>query len=39
VVLSTPQWPRVRLQIERVAAALDSVKPGSYLEIEIPYKT
>jgi hypothetical protein len=39
VVLSTPQWPRVRLHIEKIAAALNSVKPSSYLEIEIPYET
>jgi hypothetical protein len=39
VVLSTPQWPRVRLHIEKIVAALNSVKPGSYLEVEIPYET
>jgi hypothetical protein len=29
VVLSTPQWPRVRLHIDRVAAALSAATPGS----------
>jgi Protein of unknown function (DUF433) len=37
VVLSCPQWPRVRLQIERIAAALNSATPGSYCEVDIPY--
>jgi hypothetical protein len=39
VVLSTPQWPRVRLHIERVAAAVNSATPGSYTEVEIPYNS
>jgi len=38
VVLSTPQWPLVRLHTERVAAAVKSAKPGSYVEVEIPFK-
>ena len=29
VVLSTPQWPVVRLQIERIAAAVNAAAPGS----------
>jgi hypothetical protein len=37
VVLSRPQWPRVRLQIERITAAVNSAEPGSYREIDIPY--
>lgn len=37
VVLSTPQWPRVQLHIDKIAAVLNSVNPGSYAEIEIPY--
>jgi len=37
VVLSTPQWPRVQMHVDRVTAVLNSVKPGSYTEIEIPY--
>jgi hypothetical protein len=36
VVLSTPQWPVVRLYVERVAAAVNAAKPGSYTEVEIP---
>ncbi len=38
VVLSTPQWPLVRLHTARVAAAVNSASPGSYVEIEIPLK-
>src|SRR5437899_1024891 len=36
VVLSTPQWPLVRLHGERIAAAVNSATPGSYAEVEIP---
>lgn len=36
VVLSTPQWPLVRLHLERIAEAVDGAKPGSYTEVEIP---
>lgn len=35
VVLSTPQWPRVQLHIDKITAVLDVAKPGSYAEIEI----
>lgn len=38
VVLSTPQWPLVRLHTEKVAAAVNAATPGSYVEVEIPYK-
>lgn len=39
VVLSTPQWPIVRLHIEKIAAALNAVAPGSYVEVDISVKT
>jgi predicted nuclease of predicted toxin-antitoxin system len=39
VVLSTPQWPRVRLHTQKIKAALDAATPGTYIEIEIPYST
>jgi len=39
VVLSTPQWPVVRLHIERIAAAVNAAAPGSYLEVNIPGET
>jgi hypothetical protein len=35
VVLSTPQWPIVKLHVEKIAAAVNAAMPGSYLEIEI----
>jgi predicted nuclease of predicted toxin-antitoxin system len=38
VVLSTPQWPRVRLHMERIAAAVNSATPGSVAEVEIPFE-
>ena len=39
VVLSTPQWPVVRLHLERIAAAVNAATPGSYIEVEIPIET
>ena len=38
VVLSTPQWPLVKLHIEKIAAAVNSALPGSYAEVHIPNK-
>ncbi len=38
VVLSNPQWPCVRLHLDRIAAAVNACRPGSYIEVEIPYK-
>ena len=38
VVLSTPQWPRVRRHVVRVAAIVSNATPGSYTEVEIPYE-
>ncbi|MGP8244881.1 MAG: hypothetical protein ACLQVN_10235 [Bryobacteraceae bacterium] len=35
VVLSTPQWPVVRLHAERIAAAVNAAEPGSYREVDI----
>ena len=39
VVLSTPQWPLVKLHIEKIEAAVNSATPGSYAEVYIPYKS
>jgi hypothetical protein len=36
VVLSTPQWPVVRLHVERIAAAVNTAAPGSYIEVVLP---
>ena len=38
VVLITPQWPLVRLHIERIAAAVNAATPGSYAEVAIPFQ-
>jgi hypothetical protein len=34
VVLSTPQWPVVRLHLEKIAAAVNAATPGTYVEVE-----
>jgi hypothetical protein len=36
VVLSTPQWPVVRLHTTKIAAAVKAATPGSYAEVQIP---
>jgi hypothetical protein len=36
VVLSTPQWPLVRLHLDIIAAAVNAATPGSYAEVNIP---
>ena len=38
VVLSTPQWPVVRLHVERIAAAVNDATPGSYTEVALPIR-
>jgi len=38
VVLSTPQWPLVRLHVEKIATAVNAAMPGSYVEVQIPDK-
>jgi hypothetical protein len=38
VVLEHSQWPMVKLVAEKIAAAVDSVTPGSYVEVEVPFK-
>ena len=36
VVLGNPQWPVLRNHIDRVVAAVNAAKPGTYIEVEIP---
>src|SRR5579859_5501258 len=36
VILSTPQWPIVRLHLEKIAAAVSAATPGSYTEVVFP---
>jgi uncharacterized protein DUF5615 len=35
VILSTPQWPIVRLHLERIAAAINAATPSSYTEVAL----
>ena len=35
VVLSTPQWPMVRLHTAKIAAVVNAATPGSYAEVQI----
>jgi hypothetical protein len=36
VVLSTPQWPVVKLHVDKIIAAVNAATPGSYFDVEIP---
>ena len=38
VVLSQQQWPIVRLHLDLIAKAVNAAKPGSYTEVEIPFR-
>jgi hypothetical protein len=35
-VLGNAQWPVLRLHVERLVAAVNSVTPSSYIELDIP---
>lgn len=35
VVLSTPQWPVVKLRLEKIAAAGNAATLGSYIEVDL----
>jgi len=35
LILSTPQWPVLRLHLDRVVAAVDAGTAGSFVELEI----
>jgi hypothetical protein len=36
VVLTTTSWPRIERAVDRVAKAVDSAAPSSYVEVLIP---
>ena len=36
VVVGNPQWPVLRLHVERLVTAVNAAKPGSYTEVDIP---
>jgi len=38
VVLGNSQWPMVRLHLERIVEAVNLCTPGSYAEVEIPFR-
>jgi predicted nuclease of predicted toxin-antitoxin system len=38
VILGNQQWPDVRLCLDRIAATVDACEPGSYTEVEIPFR-
>ncbi len=38
VVVGNQQWPTLRNYVDRVLAALNAATPGSYVEVEIPFK-
>jgi hypothetical protein len=38
VVLGNSAWRMVRKHLDRVAAAVNAATPGSYAEVEIPFK-
>lgn len=37
VLTGATKWTRVRLHLERIAAAVNAATPGSYTEIDIPF--
>jgi hypothetical protein len=38
VVLEHSQWPMVKLVAEKIAVAVNAAQPGSYVEVEVPFK-
>ena len=38
VVLEHPQWPMVKLVAEKIVAAVNAAQPGSYVEVDVPFK-
>jgi hypothetical protein len=38
IVLGNPQWPAVRLHLDGIAAAVNAATPGSYTEVDIPFR-
>ena len=37
-VLEHSQWPMVKLVVENIVAAVDAAQPGSYAEVDVPFK-
>jgi hypothetical protein len=38
VVLEHSQWPMVKLVAENIAAIVNGAQPGSYTEVDVPFK-
>jgi len=38
VVLGQQQWPQLRPHVQHVVEAVNAATPGSYAEVEIPFK-
>ena len=38
IVLGTSQWPIVRLHLDKIVSAVNACKPGTYTEVEIPFR-
>ena len=38
VVLTQGRWGPVKKRLPEIAAAVDAAKPGSYIEVELPYE-
>ncbi|MBV9767829.1 MAG: hypothetical protein JOZ48_23515 [Acidobacteriaceae bacterium] len=38
VVLTQGRWGAVRKRLAEIATAVDAAKPGSYIEVELPYE-
>jgi len=38
VVLEHSQWPMVKLVAENIVAAVNAAEPGSYVEVDVPFK-
>jgi predicted nuclease of predicted toxin-antitoxin system len=38
VVLAHSQWPMVKLVAANIAAAVSAAEPGSYVEVDVPFK-
>ena len=39
ITLGNAQWPVLRRYVDRVVAAVNEATPGSYVEVEIPFKS
>lgn len=38
VVLENSQWPMVKQVAEKIVAAVNAAQPGSYVEVDVPFK-